>query len=663
MSGTLQRKLTRRRLLGIAAAGGIAGVSTSVYGLERYASNAPFASASGFAAPRSSGEGGGAPLLVVRNPRAEPNFSAYLEELLGAEGLIAYRTASVLDLSTALLTQPSTILLASGPLTVVETALLRTFVSSGGALVALRPDALLDDVFGVRNLGSFAPADYLFPTPGSLLALPNIQRLQVFGAYQRLALAGAELLARSASGDPLITSHRYGEGTAVLWAFDLPHSIALARQGNPLWANQDRDSIPGVRAADMFVGWVDPELLSIPQADEHQRLLSGVLQEVSSPPLPRLWYFPPDSAAVIVATGDAHGSDVTHIEQVLGTVERNNGTMSVYYTPPTTGALRRIVRKTRWVAEATPLIGSLLRDRQGQPTPAHVVGWRSRGHEFGMHPYVEAGLEAGYNAHWNEFLKFGYGPLPPTVRTHRILWHGWVENARVQARYGLRMNLDHYHIGSAVQHGNTMWAHGYLSGTGLPLRFVAEDGALLSVYQQPTHLVDEHLMNVFDTGFDMGLTGERAATATIDLISDAIRHFPAALGLQCHIDPFLFGGEKATNVGRWLEMTLSFAAAHKVAILSAERWLAFVESRNRATIHRLSWDPTLGVLTFTLNAEQASDAAELLLPATHRGRRLRAAQIDAETAGPVRRQIQGREYQALPVTPGTRTIIAAYDAV
>lgn len=41
----------------------------------------------------------------------------------------------------------------------------------------------------------------------------------------------------------------------------------------------------GLRASDLFVGWIDLERIAIPQADEHQRLLSRVIDEISPLPL------------------------------------------------------------------------------------------------------------------------------------------------------------------------------------------------------------------------------------------------------------------------------------------------------------------------------------------------------------------------------------------
>jgi len=660
------RQLTRRQLLGTAAAAaGAVGAGALAYGGERWQMGAPFAEADRRSPTTPSAlPSANVPLLLLSNPRAQPDFGPYLAEILRAEGFTAFRSAPLSALRPDGLAAFSLILLAAGPVSADEAALLRAYVAAGGALLALRPDPALAPIFGVRQIGPGSTGGHLRVVPGTPFTLGSEEgSLQFHGPSDQLALAGAEAIAHDAAGNPLIATYRFGQGRSAIWAFDLPRSIALTRQGNPAWVGEERDDLPGLRAADLFVGWIDLERIGVPQADEQQRLLLNMLQQLSEtgPPLPRLWYFPGAAPAVLVATGDAHGSRARHVEQVLGQVERYGGSMSIYYTPPAAGVLGRMARKARWTASELPAVGGLLGSADPLPTPAHLATWRERGHEFGMHPYVEQGLEQGYNMYWNEFLKYGYGPLPPTVRTHRILWGGWVENARVQARYGLRMNLDHYHIGAAVRRpdGSSTW--GYLSGSGLPMRFVGEDGALLGVYQQPTHLVDEHMLNVFDSGHDLGLDGAQAAAITTAQIAECVRRYPAALGLQCHIDPFLLGGAKAEQVGRWLDTTLAFAAASGVPALSAERWLAFTEARAAAQVERLRWDSARRTLAVELLLPADAPAGlTLLLPLAHAGATLREIRSAGQPIAWREQRLAGRSNAAAALTPGRQTIEAEY---
>lgn len=665
------RRLSRRQLLGAATAAvasATLGGAALTYGLEERPLAAPLAGATGMAPPLSSAVPvPEAPLLVLTNPAADPDFGAYLIEILRTEGLATLQSAPLEQVGAAELAGFSVVVLAPGPVRHDQVALLRDYVARGGALVGIRPDAKLAGLFGVRLLGAAAPGDYLHIL-ASLAELDGLDEtiLQLHGPYDRLALDGARIVAHSSAGDPLVTLHRFGKGMTALWAFDLARCVALIRQGNPAAAGQERDDLEGLRATDLFVDWIDLDRISIPQADEHQRLLARMIEELAAagPPLPRLWYFPGGAPALIVATGDAHGSRVSHIEQLIHPVEQRGGTVSVYYTPPRTSTLRRLVRKARWSVEEIPVLSGLFKDDDPIPSPAILAKWRERGHEFGMHPYVEDGLETGYNLYWSEFIKYGYGPLSPTVRTHRILWYGWVDNASVQARYGVRMNLDHYHAGSVVRRADGTWAAGYLSGAGLPMRFVDERGALLSVYQQPTHLVDEHLMSVFDTGHEAGFDGATAATVTIAQIAECVRRYPAALGLQCHVDPFLFGGEKAANVGHWLNESLDYAVAHGMPVLSAERWLAFTEARTAARVLRLTWEANTGQLAFELGfPANPGGTAAVLLPLRHGRATLREVRVNGRASRQIERRLAGRRYALVTAPSGRSQIEADYGAL
>ena len=62
-----------------------------------------------------------------------------------------------------------------------------------------------------------------------------------------------------------------------------------------------------------FPDWIDFDKVQIPQADEQQRLLTNLIQHVNRDqmPLPRFWYFPRGEKAVVVMTGDDHGSGGT----------------------------------------------------------------------------------------------------------------------------------------------------------------------------------------------------------------------------------------------------------------------------------------------------------------------------------------------------------------
>lgn len=661
--------ITRRRFLQTCACT----VAAGAFGATGYVvANAPlpppYAATDVFQAPVAGTPAPDAPILLVTNPDATPSFGAYLGAILKAEGFVTFRMIRAGDVDPALLAQFPLVLLAAGPLNAATAGLFRNYVLAGGHLIAFQPDPRLADLMGVRSVGGVTTEGFLTVTDHPLAQGIARQPLQVHTPVAQYALDGADVIAwmshrdGGASSYPAVTVMRAGKGVAVQWAFDLPQNIALIRQGNPAAANQERDGMEGVRTVDLFVDWIDLDRIEIPQADEQQRLLANMVHALAGDvPLPRLWYLPAGSTAVLVATGDAHGILKSHIDSALELVDRYDGTLSVYYAPPPLSHRGRTLRRVRWWAAELPVVGAVFDDDSGYPTPDDVARWRDREHGFGLHPYVEQGVSKGYNDYWNTFIKLGYGPVEPTVRTHRVLWSGWVETARVQAQYGLRMSLDHYHSGPLVQRADGSWVHGYLTGSGLPLPFVDERGNLLRVYQQHTHIVDEHLMPVFDTGYEMGIGAEEAAAIACRQIDVAVQRYPSALGLQCHIDPFAFGGEKQTMVSAWFDRVLAYAAAHRVAIVSAEQWLAFTEMRDRVAIRNLSWNDADGVLMFEAEASGSTQHhLLLLLPAEHRQHILRQVEIAGVLTGATRRQVGGVRYSAVTLTPGQHQVRAYY---
>ncbi|MBL8058817.1 MAG: hypothetical protein JNK29_19080 [Anaerolineales bacterium] len=665
MSEAKRPRLSRRHILQLTAAGGVLGVAGAAgYGAECLRAAPPPKPRPGAPPP----EPARAPLLVVAGDSAANPFGRYLGEILRAEGLNLFRLISLSALAAEDLSGYALILLGETPLTADQADRLRAYVTAGGQLVAMRPDERLADLGGVALTGGEMAGGYLQTVAGQpLTAGLAAEPLQFHGSAWLARLAGAEALAwlQAAPGQgaeyPALTWHRAGAGAVVLWAFDLARSVALTRQGNPAWANQERDGLDGVRAADMFVDWLDLERVAIPQADEQQRLLLNVIQALCEPalPLPRLGYFPAGAGAVLVATGDSHENMGRSVAQVLERAERFAGRMSIYYSPPAMSCARRVVRQARWWAGALPLVGERVPDSFPLPRPAEIAAWRERGHEFTFHPFVEAGVEAGYLDYWTRFHLLGYGPVSATTRTHRILWQGWAETARVQAAFGIGLNLDYYHVGPAFLRPDGTPAFGHLTGSGLPLKFVDEQGQILDVFQQNTQLVDEHMLDAL--GGRARLSVEQALAVARDLLDLSLRRYPAALGAQFHVDPFELGGPGAESAGRWLEGVLALAAERGVPVLPAAPWLAFCEARHAVVFEALAWDGAAGRLSFEVVVPPAPFEFDVLVPQRAAARRLTGVSVAGSAAARTsERQVGAVSFAVVRVAGGRHTVSAQY---
>ena len=91
--------------------------------------------------------------------------------------------------------------------------------------------------------------------------------------------------------------------------YNLSENIVLTRQGNTEDAGKEMDSIPGLRAMDLFTnGWVDTSCNMLNHADEQMRILSIGIEYMSNLPLPKMWYFPDTLSCLVTLNNDGEDS-------------------------------------------------------------------------------------------------------------------------------------------------------------------------------------------------------------------------------------------------------------------------------------------------------------------------------------------------------------------
>ncbi len=672
--------LTRRDFLKIAGATAIVAVpATSGYALLREAegdtplAKSPYSEMEPTGSDASQNETGASILLLVPDQSDNP-FGIYLSEILRAEGLNQFQIARLSSTSLDALGRYDIVLLAEGTLNTSQGEMLREYVAKGGRLVAMRPDGLLADLFGVEHLSGALEEGYMQVDSAHPLADGiTTEAIQYHGKADLFRLTGGQAIAwLSEDGQPgkvypAVAIHHFGEGRTALWSFDLARSVAMMRQGNPRLSNQEQDGFNGIRTVDLFVDWIDLDRIAIPQADEQQRLLANLLTELSQQkrPLPRLWYFPIKAEGILVATGDSHMNPAPFIEDVLSRFDKHHGHMSVYYSPVLENDLGRAIRRVRfWITDHIPKVGELLGGMYGSPTPSMVSQWRARGHEFTLHPWVEDGLENGWNRYWKEFTGRGYGPVSTTVRTHRILWSGWVETARFQATRGIRMNCDYYHVGPSLQTKAGEWVYGHLNGSGRPMKFVDEQGQILDIYQQLTQLTDEHLiaMDVPGWGGWPDLSAVEAVEVSKLLLDRSVKQGDhTAITAQFHVDPFQVGGEAAQKASIFLEGTLSYAQELGIPIWSADEWLNFSDIRHKTKLVNISWNAETKRLQFDLDAPTQSDQIlTVMVPIRHNDVNLSAVEVDGSRSEYIERKLGATLYACVPVNADAHQFRAAY---
>ncbi|MBK9925999.1 MAG: twin-arginine translocation signal domain-containing protein [Anaerolineales bacterium] len=668
-----KRNLTRRDFLKLAGVGTAVVVPAALgVGVYRTAlGDAPIERSPYVETVHTDDLNGSVPILLIVNKDSTNPFGMYFTEILRAEGLNCFHTTDLSTLQPASLEKYDVAILAESPLTAPQLDMFETYVSQGGRLVSMKPADRLDSVFGLeRSEGTlskgYIKTDDSYPASKGI----NSSTMQLHEDVNLYNLVGAQRIASlysdrdTGTEHPAISINQVGDGFAVAFAFDLAKSIAYMRQGNPEQANKDVDGLSGVRTVDMFVDWIDLERIHIPQADEQQRLFANILAQLSKRPLPRLWYFPEDKKSVLIATGDSHSNPANFIEEVLTIVDQRGGHFTVYYSPQIVSDVGRAARWSRfWLTDHVPVVSNLLGEEFGSPTPLMVNEWRARGHEITLHPYVETGLEE-WMLYWKEFTGRGYEPLSQTVRTHRILWTGWMETAQVQATYGMRMNFDYYHVGPSLQKKNGEWVNGHLTGSGRPMKFVDEQGRIIDLYQQHTHIADEHLipMDVPGWGGWPQLTAQEAVEVSKYMLDRSVNGDYCAIGGQFHVDPFQLVGDPAEKGRAFLEGTLDEANKLGVPILSAQEWLDFTDLRHESNFADVIWDADASTLTFNLLPLNQSDSTlTVLLPIAIADKSLSTIRVDSVTTSiDTRLVLSGAEYALIIVKAQEHMIEAAY---
>ncbi|GAP08602.1 protein containing conserved repeat domain [Anaerolinea thermolimosa] len=467
---------------------------------------------------------------------------------------------------------------------------------------------LLDGYLKISGTAAFDGS-----TPGAGL---TTQTLQIHGLTDQYALAGGVKLASlysdatASTSYPAVVGNLAGSGRAVAFLYDLGKNIVLTRQGDPANAGIDVDGDGVVRAFELFwkwsgdhttrIPWVNLDRVPVPQADEQMRLFSRLVRQLANQPLPQLWYFPGSTRTMLVLTGDAHANPTAYYQQEINSLNAYGARMTFYLV------------------------------QAGEPTNANVQAWRAQGHEFGIHPYASkpdvgiTNIDQGYAVFNSWFGSTFSSPKSRTVRNHQVAWKGYTDAVELERDYGIAMDTNFYHSGAWLQKADGTWAHGYITGSGLPMKFSRTDGTILPVYQQETHLVDEQLIRDAGVGRE-GLTAEQGVAVSRALIDASQNGFYSALMTQFHVDYYGNGDPRG-----WAEGTMAYAQSLGIPLWNADRWLAFTETRHDAVFQNIVWDQSTGRLTFDLFSNpDRGEGLTVLLPASWDGRPLEWVQVDA----------------------------------
>jgi Concanavalin A-like lectin/glucanases superfamily/Bacterial Ig-like domain/Bacterial Ig domain len=570
------------------------------------------------------------PQLLVVTSTTRP-FSSYLGEILNAEGLNLFTTIDVAFLSPALLSGFDTVVLGETPITPAQASTLSGWVSSGGNLITMRPDAQLAGLLGLATAGGTRSNAYVRVNTASGPGVGIVgETMQYHGAADNYTLAGATTVATlwasatTATSNPAVTLRSVGTsgGQAAAFTYDLARSVVYTRQGNPSWAGQERDGVSGIRPDDMFYSsWINTSKIQIPQADEQQRLLANLITQMNADvmPLPRFWYLPRGEKAVVVMSGDDHSPGYSP-----GGTAFAFDRFKALSPSGCNVAAWECVRGTSYV-----LPGSVL-------TNAQAAGYVAEGFEVGLHPIIascpttpitEAQLSSIFDAQLSSWAaSFPSVPSPVSNRNHCVYWPDWASAAKVELAHGMRLDANYYHYPAPWIGARP----GFMNGGGFPMRFADSTGVPIDVFQQNTNMTDESTTN-YQLHIDTLLDNALGANG-----------YYGAFGMNMHTDnPSLHPGS---------ETVVAEAQARGVPVISYKQLLDWVDGRDDSTIRGLAWNA--GTLTFTTTVGAGAAGMQILLPTQGQTGTLSAISTGGQPVAFTVQTIKGIQYAVFGVSTG-----------
>ncbi len=575
--------------------------------------------------------------VFVRRSETAP-FAGYLLEILAMEGFLGHETVDLTGrrLTADLLTGQDLVIVAQMALEREEQAALGDYVRDGGRLLALRPPVEMAPLFGLEARGPELKRGHYMQfdeqsCPGG--ARSTDVPLQVHAEADVYAAKDAEVAAWFCWGNgarrelPAVTLNGVGEGQAALLAFDLARSTVLFHQGLPEQASTGARPDPGglgqFKPDALFIGHLDVTRATIPQADLQQRLIGALVDQLLPAPMPRLWYFPHGEPCLAFLNGDSDGMHQGDLDGVLALIEPRGG------------------RYTCYVMDEEPL------------TPQAEAEIRARGHSFGKHVWVAqmptvdqmaTAVEtqiAGYRR------RYGYTPL--SNRGHCLIWPGWTEMARLLSVAGVR--IDSNFVGCHC-------GHGYLTGSGLPAKFMDERGQMVDLYEQSTQWEDDVAIGEYFEQLSYG----RAVSLSLESLREARERYHTVVNFNLHpihIRPDFL------HTGAWIAAVADYCREQRIAMIGGDDWARFNDARRQVRLTGYAADADRRQIRFTLTAGEAIAGLTVTLPAAWNGRRFSGATAGGAGLNHRTRRIheEERAFLILSLAAGeSRTAVASYAA-
>ena len=567
------------------------------------------------AAAPTPAQGPGGPILVVT--AASSPYSRYYAEILRAEGLNVFGVADISSISASTLNPYDVVILGEMPITAAQATVLSTWVDRGGNLIAMRPDATLSALLGLGGKSSSTLANgYLLvnssTAPGAGVVADT---LQFYGTADEYPLGGATTVATlysdavTPTSYPAVTLNSVGTngGEAAAFTYDLARSIVYSRQGDPALPVQDRDGVAPITPADLLFGATNPAKVAIPQADELQRLLVNLVLRMNRDrkPLPRFWYFPRGTKAVVVMTGEKQLSDA-------GETARLDGYKAAS-APGCSVANWECIRATAYLAPETTAISN-----------AAAAAYQTDGFELALQVNTSCAnwkplsLPTTYS---DQLTAFGAAfPGLQAQKTHRMrcsVWSDYATQPAVEVSRGIRLDMNYSGLS-------------FFTGSGMPMRFTDAAGGLIDAYQAATQR-------------DATL-GESDSSAIDALLAKA-------MGPEGYYGAFIANMKADWEYSGGSDRILASAKAHGAPVIAARQLLDWVDGRNESSFQALTWID--GTLTFSIAIGTNANGLQAMLPSTMTAGGLKTLTLNGSAVSFTKQTIKGIDYVLFQAAAGT----------
>jgi hypothetical protein len=594
---------------------------------------------------RCSGKTMIAPVLILAT---NTDFGTYTAEILKTEGFNEFVLDSLADenVTSSFLTQFDLVILAESKTYPIKLNMVREYVKNGGKVIAIHPDPELAELFGILPIGVSISDGYIrIDTTIEQGKNLTSELLQFHGKADYYSLHGAGTLAtmfaNKVSGEsyPAVVTNSYGKGHTVAFLYNLPQSIVLSRQGNPLLAGIEKDSIPGLRGMDLFTdGWLETSTHTINPTDEQMALLSHCIENMmeGSKPFPRFWYFPDTLKCLVTLTNDGEYKNEKDFEPQFREVDSMGAKMSLY------------------------IIGV------DKVSRAWVDKWTAKGFEIAGHP--DDTKEAA-NPTWNRMdsairsrkkeIASGYGLPMRTNVNHWFVWCGrdadgkqeFSAQAKLEEKNGIEMDINYAHYDMKSNQGEHFLGplginQGNFTGSGLVMKFADSRGKTINVYQ--------HLNAVYDQEYNESHDPEGFFNCFKGLMDRSLHNeFYSFISVKSHNDEYYFSKSPLMKM-------LAYANLNKIPVWTELKLLDFIKMKDEAAFTRLTW--VNNKLAFDINSSlKNSNGLTFMVPAEYEGSRVDKISLDGNDARFITRSVKGSEYALVTVESGIKhSIIVNY---